>query len=271
MAGIAAGSGLLWQGAATYTGTYTSGLTFSQFAIGPGVAPRADLYALKVFGCGGASNLVAAALEWSVDPNGDGDFSDHLDVINLSVGSPYGSYNNPSSVAANNAALAGVIVVAAGGNSGDAYYIVNSPGVADRSISVAATSLNGLAAADASSAPSTAIDTIASFSARGPRRGDSALKPEIAAPGVSMSSAAKGGNGLAASTSSGTSMATPFVAGAAALLRQLHPGWTVEEIKALLMNTARYNVTVDESQPPVLYGAGRSGAGRMDMDTGAQG
>ena len=273
VAGIAGGSGLLWQNSATYTGVYTGGLSFAQFAIGPGVAPRADLYALKVFGCTGASNLVPAALEWSVDPNGDGDFADHLDVVNLSVGSPYGSYNDPSSIAADNASLAGVIVVAAAGNSGDAYYVVNSPGVADRVISVAATSISGLGAAGLAAAdgrsggsqPSAAIDTIASFSARGPRRGDSALKPEIAAPGASISSAA-GGTGQGAATYSGTSMATPFVAGAAALLRQLHPGWTVEEIKALLLNTARYNVTVSDQQPPQLYGAGRSGAGRMDMD-----
>jgi len=265
VAGIAAGSGLLFAGAATYTGTYTSDLDFSQFAIGPGMAPRAKLYALKVFGCGGASNLVPAALEWAVDPNGDGDFADRLDVINLSVGSSYGSYDDPSSVAANNAVLAGVIVVAAGGNSGDAYYTVNSPGVADRVISVAATALGGLAVTAADSEPGAVMDTIASFSARGPRRGDSALKPEIAAPGVSIRSAAKG-SGQASSTSSGTSMATPFVAGAAALLRQIHPGWTVEEIKALLLNTARYDITVNEGQPPIFYGAGRSGAGRMDVD-----
>jgi len=264
VAGIAGGSGLVWQNAATYTGPYTSGLSFSQFAIGPGVAPQADLYALKVFGCGGASNLVAAALEWAVDPNQDGDFSDHLDVINLSVGSSYGSYDDPGSVAANNASLAGVIVVAAGGNSGDAYYVVNSPGVADRAISVAATSATGLAAAGQDDLPGSTIDAIASFSARGPRRGDSALKPDVAAPGVSIVSAA-GGTGQGAATSSGTSMATPFVAGAAALLRQLHPGWTVEEIKALLLNTARYNVILDGRQPPLLYGAGRSGAGRMDI------
>ncbi|MCL4836087.1 MAG: S8 family serine peptidase [Caldilineaceae bacterium] len=265
VAGIAGGSGLLRAGTVAYTGPYTSGLAFSQFSIGPGVAPRAELYALKVFGCTGASSLVPLALEWSVDPNGDGDFSDHLDVVNLSVGSSYGSVDDPSSVAATNAALAGVIVVAAGGNSGDAYYVVNSPSVADRAISVAATSISGLAAAEGDSTPDAAIDTLAGFSARGPRRGDAGLKPEIAAPGVSISSAAQG-TGVGAATYSGTSMATPFVAGAAALLRQLHPGWTVEEIKALLLNTARYNVTVNDSQPPLLYGAGRAGAGRMDIE-----
>jgi len=273
VAGIAGGSGLLRENNKTYTDVYTKGLSFSQFSIGPGVAPRAELYALKVFGCTGASNLVPAALEWSVDPNRDGDFSDHLDVINLSVGSSYGSYNDPSSVAADNASLAGVIVVAAGGNSGDNYYIVNSPGVTDRAISVAASSTSGLAsglaAAGAGGEPNAAIDTIASFSARGPRRGDSALKPEIAAPGLSIRSAALG-TGLGAATYSGTSMATPFVAGAAALLRQLHPSWTVEEIKALLLNTARYNVTVSNQQPPSLYGMGRVGAGRMDIATAAK-
>ncbi len=270
VAGIAGGSGLLRQTSDTYTGVYTGGLAFDQFSIGPGVAPRAELYALKVFGCTGASNLVPLALEWSVDPNGDGDFSDHLDVVNLSVGSSYGSYEDPSSIAADNTALAGVLVVAAGGNSGDAYYQVNSPGVADRAISVAATSTAGLGAADGDTEPTAAIDTIASFSARGPRRGDSVLKPEIAAPGVSIRSASAG-TGQGSASYSGTSMATPFVAGAAALLRQLHPGWTVEEIKALLLNTARYNVTVNDQQPPLLYGAGRSGAGRMDIDAARRG
>lgn len=270
VAGIAGGSGLLRQTSDTYTGVYTGGLAFDQFSIGPGVAPRAELYALKVFGCTGASNLVPLALEWSVDPNGDGDFSDHLDVVNLSVGSSYGSYEDPSSIAADNAALAGVLVVAAGGNSGDAYYQVNSPGVADRAISVAATSTAGLGAADGDNEPTAAIDTIASFSARGPRRGDSVLKPEIAAPGVSIRSVSAG-TGQGSASYSGTSMATPFVAGAAALLRQLHPGWTVEEIKALLLNTARYNVTVNDQQPPLLYGAGRSGAGRMDIDAARRG
>ena len=270
VAGIVGGSGILHDGKLTYTGPYTSGLSFSRFAIGPGVAPQADLYALKVFGCNGASNLVAAALEWSVDPNGDGDFSDHLDVVNLSVGSSYGSYDDPSSIAVDNAALAGVIVAAAAGNSGDVYYIVNSPGVADRAISVAATSLSGLVGADDSPQPDAAIDTLAAFSARGPRRGDSGLKPEIAAPGLSIASAAQG-TGTGAATYSGTSMATPFVAGAAALLRQLHPNWTVEEIKALLLNTARYNVTLNESQPPVIYGAGRIGAGRLDIEAAGRG
>jgi subtilisin family serine protease len=67
-----------------------------------------------------------AAIEWAVDPNHDGDLSDHLDVINLSLGSSYGAEEDSTAVAANYAALAGVIVVAAAGNSGDVYFIINS-------------------------------------------------------------------------------------------------------------------------------------------------
>ena len=61
--------------------------------IGPGMAPKALLYALKVFGCptGGAGRrcLRAPALDWALDPNGDGNFSDHLDVVNISLGGDY--------------------------------------------------------------------------------------------------------------------------------------------------------------------------------------
>ena len=76
----------------------------------------------------------------------------------------------------------------------------------------------------------------ASFSSGGPRGGDSGLKPNISAPGVAVVSTGVGtGNGPA--TISGTSMASPHVAGVAALTRQAHPTWSVEDIKAAIMNT----------------------------------
>lgn len=267
VAGIAGGGGVLLKDGLAYTGPYTSGLDFSRFLVGPGVAPRARLYALKVFGCSGASNLVDVALEWAVDPNQDGDFSDRLDVVNLSVGSPYGAAESPTTVAMNNAALAGVVVVAAAGNSGDAYYIVSSPGTADRAVSVAASAITGLPLPEEKQGQvgSPATDSMTAFSARGPRRGDAALKPDIAAPGSSVRSAAMG-SGYLATSLSGTSMATPQVAGGLALLRQLHPGWRVEELKALLLNTARYNLVANSAYPPLSYGPGRAGAGRMDLD-----
>jgi subtilisin family serine protease len=97
VAGIAAGSGVLSDGT-PYTGTYDMSFDISQFRVAPGVAPLADLYSLKVFGCDGSTRLVAEALEWAADPNDDGDFSDRLDVVNASLGSPYGNPNPTNAV-----------------------------------------------------------------------------------------------------------------------------------------------------------------------------
>jgi len=107
--------------------------------IGSGVAPQAELYALKVFSdAAGSTNLTSDAIEWAMDPNDDGDMSDHLDVINMSLGSPFGSKNDPSAITAQNAADAGIIVVASAGNEGDLPYVTGAPAVADGAISVAA-------------------------------------------------------------------------------------------------------------------------------------
>ena len=76
----------------------------------------------------------------------------------------------------------------------------------------------------------------ASFSSGGPRTGDSALKPDISAPGVSILSTASG-SGNKGYFLSGTSMASPHVAGIAALVRQAHPGWTTEQVKAAIVNS----------------------------------
>jgi len=112
--------------------------------IGPGVAPEASLYALKVFGDnGGTTELVSEGIEWAMDPNGDGDMSDHLDVFNMSLGSAFGDPNDPSAISANNAAALGIIVVASAGNEGAVPYITGSPGVASAAISVAASNPGG--------------------------------------------------------------------------------------------------------------------------------
>ena len=81
-----------------------------------------------------------------------------------------------------------------------------------------------------------AFKAFATFSSGGPRTGDSGLKPDITGPGVSIVSTGVG-TGNRAATISGTSMASPHVAGVAALTRQAHPSWTVEDIKGAIVNT----------------------------------
>lgn len=106
-----------------------------------GVAPEAELYAIKVFGKDGSTDdsTVIAALEYSMDPNGDLDPSDKLDVVNLSLGSPFGVpyllYNEAIERLVSKGRVSAII---SAGNSGDIPYIVGSPGTTDETISVAA-------------------------------------------------------------------------------------------------------------------------------------
>ena len=100
---------------------------------------------------------------------------------------------------------------------------------------------------------------IASFSSRGPAPYSLALKPDVSAPGVDIVSPIPGGYG----TWSGTSMASPAVAGAAALLRQRHPTWTPAQIKSALVLTARpvFNDTAHKHPTSVLA----AGGGMIDV------
>src|SRR5678815_524974 len=136
VSGTATGLGVNADGT-TFLGSYDAGTVFQSFSIGPGVAPRAQLYALRVFGCAGSTGLTTRAINWAVDPNGDGDPSDHVDVINMSLGSNFGLSNDASATASSNASLAGVIVVTSAGNAGDTHYIVGSPATSSRAIAVA--------------------------------------------------------------------------------------------------------------------------------------
>jgi subtilisin family serine protease len=135
VAGTAAGFGVNRDGS-TYRGSYSS-VDLDSLKIGPGTAPRALLYALKVFGCEGSTNLTAQALDWALDPNGDGDFSDRLDVVNLSLGSDFGAADDPDALFVRKLVEHGVVVVAAAGNGGDFYDVAGSPGNAPDAISVA--------------------------------------------------------------------------------------------------------------------------------------
>lgn len=99
--------------------------------------------------------------------------------------------------------------------------------------------------------------TVAEFSSGGPRWGDLALKPELAAPGVDIVSAASGSTVGGAAWFSGTSMATPVVAGVAALVKQANPKWTPALIKSALINTSK---SIGSSIQLRAVGAGRVNA-----------
>jgi hypothetical protein len=112
------------------------------------------------------------------------------------------------------------------------------------------------------------VDIISSFSSRGIRRVDSFLKPDISAPGETIYSAASGSGEWGVSFN-GTSMAAPHVAGVMALLRESKPTWSVEELKALVMNTATHDLFNALNQTGTMYGPGRVGAGRVDAEMAA--
>jgi subtilisin family serine protease len=147
VAGTLGGYGVNPDGS-TYTGPYDSSTPFGTLRIGPGVAPRVSLYGLRVFGCAGSTNVVGQALEFAADPNGDSDFSDRLDVVNMSLGSDFGSPEDGDSLAANALARLGTVVVASAGNGADVYDVGGSPGNARRVLAAAGVD-DGFAVLDA--------------------------------------------------------------------------------------------------------------------------
>lgn len=388
----------------TFPGPWGQATSLEDFLVAPGVAPEVELYALKVFGCSGSTALVTAALEWAADPNGDGNPGDHLDIVNLSLGSAFGSNNDADALAANRATQVGILVVAAAGNDGDTTFITSSPGTATTAVSVASSVDSGaktgafevvspqdlagrytaseadfgpdLAGGDveallAAPAPDEELgcnpfsptsqqalsgkialinrgtctfkrkvlnaqnagavgvlivrqdngdpftmgndssitnpitipaqltvlsvgtllrerlasgvrvrltaryrdrflyvrpereDTVSTFSSRGPRQ-DFVLKPDIAAPGETVFAAAQGTTQQGVSLS-GTSMATPVVAGGAAVLKQARPQLSPQELKALLMNSAQPLLSRSNKGQEPFHRVSRVGAGRLDL------
>jgi subtilisin family serine protease len=209
-------------------GTHVSGIVAGQSDVITGVAPDASLIAYKVLGAtgSGSESNVIAAIERAADPNQDGNTADHVDVANLSLGGA-GNPDDPGSVAIDNATAAGVTFAIAAGNAAFVggvitFHNISSPGTARSAITVGASDLN---------------DSITNFSSRGPNMKSLAIKPDVVAPGLSIVSSYLGNT---YATLSGTSMATPHVAGAAALLKALHHDWTPAQIKLALMNNATF-------------------------------
>ena len=136
VSGTAAGYGVLADGT-TYAGGYdTASLTGTTFKVAPGSAPMAKLYMYKVFGCSGGTSdtVILAAIEQVMSLTGP----DRPKVLNMSLGSSWGSADEPIALALNAVAQSGILPVVSAGNSGASPYLVGGPGTADRALSVAA-------------------------------------------------------------------------------------------------------------------------------------
>ncbi len=123
-------------------GTHVADIIGGVTPTNKGVAPGVLFYAVKVCSavassCSGVALL--QGVDYALDPNGDGDISDRVDVMNLSLGSSYGQDEDDLTAALNNASEAGVVVVASAGNSADRPYIVGSPSSGKNVVSVAQT------------------------------------------------------------------------------------------------------------------------------------
>ncbi|MEM0465311.1 MAG: S8 family serine peptidase [Candidatus Pacearchaeota archaeon] len=208
-----------------------------------GVAPEAKLYAYKVLNSAGTGTFasVIAGIERAVDPNNDGDYSDHVDIMSLSLGINCGGIYTSScgpddltSTAVDNAVKKGVVAVISAGNSGPGLSTIGSPGTSRKAITVGA---------------AYKTKTMASFSSRGPviYLGEYISKPDVVAPGVLICSAQYDSMWNSSKcfdekhiAISGTSMAAPHVAGMAALIKQKFTSYTPEKIKELIKNTSDF-------------------------------
>ncbi|MFB7368367.1 S8 family serine peptidase [Streptomyces sp. NPDC056222] len=206
-----------------------------------GVAPDARLLVGKVLSDGGwgSDSGVIAGMEWAARSGAK--------VVNMSLGGGRSDGKDPMSLAVDAlTAETGALFVIAAGNDG-AEESVGSPGTADAALTVGAVDRD---------------DRLAPFSSYGPRFGDLAVKPDITAPGVGIIAARALGTTMGTPLSgyhtaaSGTSMATPHVAGAAAVLSQQHPDWTARQLKDALVSTARTSSA---------YSAYQQGGGRVDL------
>jgi Subtilisin-like serine proteases len=203
-----------------------------------GVAPGAKLLDGKVcvrFGC--AESWILAGMQWAAEQGAA--------VVNMSLGGWDTPEVDPLEAAVETLTERyGTLFVIAAGNEGEDGTI-SSPASADAALAVGAVDRD---------------DDLARFSSRGPRTGDGGLKPDLTAPGVEIL-AARSGDAFPDEpdpyvAASGTSMAAPHVAGAAAILAQHRPRWRGPELKAALMASA---------VPHPELSVYAQGAGRVDV------
>ena len=231
------GNGADGHGHGTHVASTIAGTGAASGGRYKGVAPAAKLLSGQVcdsFGC--PESAIVAGMQWAATER-------HADVVNMSLGGPDDPGQDPLEEAVETlTAQTGTLFVVAAGNEGPAKGSIGSPGSADAALTVGAVNHD---------------DALASFSSRGPRIGDGAIKPDLTAPGVGIVAArANAPAGEPYRAMSGTSMATPHVAGAAALLAQRHPDWTGPELKAMLTGSAK---------PVTGQTVFEQGSGRVDV------
>jgi subtilisin family serine protease len=206
-----------------------------------GIAHGASIMDGKVLDDGGfgLDSWIIAGMEWAAEQGAD--------IANLSLGGFDTTAVDPVEQAVESLTEQyGTLFVIAAGNSGPGEHSVGSPGSAPSALTVGAVNRD---------------DTLADFSSRGPTEEPGVLKPDITAPGVGIVAALHSAgtigepvaDGYTALT--GTSMAAPHVAGAAALVAQRHPDWSGQQIKAALTGSA---------VPAPGVGVFEQGAGRVD-------
>ena len=225
-------------------GTHVAGIVGGNADAFKGMAPDTRLIALKVLNRNGLGkdSAVLRALEYAVNPDGDPVTDDAVDIINMSLSSlSIGTIDHPVTVAVEAAIAAGVVCVVAAGNRGEeGRATITAPGNAPRAVTVGAS--NG-------------VNELADFSSQGPSGSIDALsepyfglKPDLLAPGVDIESTWPGGGYR---LQSGTSMAAPYITGAAARVLEQYPDWTPEKVKAWLIQHTR-----DIGTPVWTQGAG---------------
>lgn len=211
-----------------------------------GVAPGATLLNGKVLDDmgSGLGSWVIAGMEWAAESGSD--------VVNMSLGGAPTDGTDPLSQAVDSLTdQFGTLFVVAAGNNGPWTRTIGAPGAASSALTIGAV---------------TRSEALASFSSRGPRLGDFAIKPDVTAPGSDIVAARASGTSMGTplneryTRASGTSMAAPHAAGAAALLVHRHPEWEASELKTALITTGvpRANNTVYEQ-----------GGGRIDVANAA--
>jgi subtilisin family serine protease len=244
-----------FTGAGTTADGFGHGTHVASIAIGSGdasdgvnrgVAPGADLLVGKVLADDGygQTSWMIDGMEWAANEGAD--------IVNLSLGQPgnYSDGTDPSSLAVDAlSAEHGTLFVIAAGNEGEyGNGTVTAPGSADSALTVGAVDDS---------------DEVTWFSSRGPRGGDNGLKPDVTAPGDGIVAARAAGTAMSTVvddhhvSASGTSMATPHVAGAAAVLKQARPELTGQELKSILMGSAEHTSGT----------AWEEGAGRIYLPT----